>query len=288
MQDFDELWDYSQPAETGQTFRQLLPTAENAGDVGYLIELLTQIGRTHSLQRQFEAAHAVLDQAQALLTADFTIPHIRYLLERGRTFNSAGRKQEAHPLFVQAYELALAAEADFYAIDAAHMVAIAEPQPQAQIAWNLKAIVLAEKTADSHARDWLGSLYNNMGWAYHDMGQYEQALDIFQRALQFRLEQGKPEPTRIARWCVGRVLRSLNRVNEALAIQQQLQAESETRGKPDGYVHEELAECLLLLGQPAAARPHFGKAYELLAQDTWMVENEAPRLERLKSLWQGD
>lgn len=285
MQDFDKLWDYNQPAETREKFRQLLPAAENAGDAGYLIELLTQIGRTHSLQRQFEAAHAVLDQAQALLTADFTIPHIRYLLERGRTFNSARRKLEAHPLFVQAYELALAATADFYAIDAAHMVAIAEPQPQTQIDWNLKAIALAEKTADSHARGWLGSLYNNMGWTYHDMGQYEQALDIFQRALQFRLGQGQPKPIHIARWCVGRTLRSLNRVEGAIAIQQQLEAESE---EPDGYVHEELAECLLLIGQPEAARPHFGKAHQLLAQDAWMVENEAPRLERLKSLWQGD
>jgi tetratricopeptide (TPR) repeat protein len=58
-----------------------------------------------------------------------------------------------------------------------------------------------------------------MGWSYHELGDYAQALDHFQEALAAREATGAPGPIRIARWCVGRALRSLGRVAEALEIQ---------------------------------------------------------------------
>ncbi|MBZ0304515.1 MAG: tetratricopeptide repeat protein, partial [Anaerolineae bacterium] len=75
-----------------------------------------------------------------------------------------------------------------------------------------------------------------MGWTYHDQGNYEKALEMFQQALIFR--EGNPRQIQIARWCIARTLRSLNRVEEALAIQRELNPE-------DGFVVEEIAECLL-------------------------------------------
>jgi hypothetical protein len=71
-----------------------------------------------------------------------------------------------------------------------------------------------------------------------------------------------------------------------LAIQRNLLAELEQRGERDGYVHEELGECLLALGQPDAAQPHFALAFATLAADPWLVEHEAARLQRLQSLGQ--
>jgi hypothetical protein len=52
---------------------------------------------------------------------------VRYLLERGRVFNSTGHRLEASPLFREAWELASAAGQDFYAASAAHMLVISEP-----------------------------------------------------------------------------------------------------------------------------------------------------------------
>ena len=164
------------------------------------------------------------------------------------------------------------------------MMGIIEP-PKQQLEWNLKAVELAEKSNDGRARNWLGSLYNNIGWTYHDAGDYTTALNIFQKALAFREQQGESKPLLIARWCVGRTLRSLNRIDEALAIQQKLLREYQQAGGQDGYVYEEVGECLLLEDDSEAVT-YFALAYEALSQDAWLAENEPDRLARLKQLGQ--
>lgn len=277
----DQLWDYGQPAETEKRFRDLLATLEPASS-SYL-ELLTQIARTQGLQRNFTEAHKTLDEVTAQLATQPVRVRLRYLLERGRTFNSSGQPAEARPLFLEAWEAAAAAGEDFYAVDAAHMLGIIEP-PAEQLVWNEKALALAEKSPDPRAQRWQGSLYNNIGWTYQDLKQDEAALAIFQKALAWRTAQGQTSEIRIAKWCVARILRALNRVEEALAMQQALQQEFVASGDADGYVHEELGECLLLLQQPEQAQPHFAAAYALLSQDPWLVANEKPRLERLQTL----
>lgn len=281
MINFDELWDYGRPAETEAKFRALLPEAEAAGDAEYLAQLLTQLARTLGLQRQFAAAHELLDRAETLAEAG-SVAQVRYWLERGRCFNSAGDKVAARPFFMAAYEQAAALGADFYAVDALHMLAIVAP-PAAQISWNEQALALAVQSADPRARGWVGSLTNNLGWTHHDLGNYERALALFEQALALRQAQGAAEPIRIAKWCIARTLRSLGRVEEALAQQQAL-----AEGEQDGYVFEELGECLLLLGRIEEARPYFAQAYALLSQDGWLVANEPARLERLKELGWGE
>ncbi len=91
-----------------------------------------------------------------------------------------------------------------------------------------------------------------------------------------------PEPIRIARWSVARVLRSLGRFAEALTLQQRLLEEHEQAGTTDGYVFEELAECQLALGRLEAARPYFARGLALLSQDSWFCEQEPQRLARLR------
>ena len=113
---------------------------------------------------------------------------------------------------------------DFYAVDAIHMLAIIA-EPASALTLNLQAIQLAESSGQEKARNWLGSLYNNMGWTYHDMGEYESALKIFEKAEAFRRSKGSVNEIRIAIWCVARTLRSLNRVEEALSKQMALNAE---------------------------------------------------------------
>jgi tetratricopeptide (TPR) repeat protein len=149
---------------------------------------------------------------------------------------------------------------------------------------NLQAIQFAESSEQQKARGWLGSLYNNTGWSYHGLGDYESALDMFQKAEAARRSQGNVSQIRIAVWAVARALRSLKRIEEALSKQMMLKVEYEAAGESDGFVFEEIGECLLALDRAKEAQPYFAKAYELLSQDLWLAEKEPERLARLKEL----
>lgn len=280
--DFDALWDYDHPAQTEQRFRELLPDLEKNPDLYW--QLVTQVARSQGLQRDFAAAHQTLDAMMPALAEQSPRTRIRYLLERGRVFNSQGQQETARPLFEQAYRLASDDPAEqFYAVDAAHMLAIAA-DPEEALAWNITALELAENSADERTRKWQGSLLNNIGWTYFDRGDPAPALAYFQQALAFRREQGADEETRIARWCVARAQRALGQVAEALAEQRSLRVEYKSLGRDSGYVDEEIGECYLSLGDQATARPFFARAFQKLSQDPWLAANEPNRLARLQTL----
>lgn len=283
--DFDELWDYGDPAATEVAFREVLDSLSPDVDANYRAELVTQIARTHSLRSQFDEAHAVLDQLPAQMPPE-SVSQVRYLLERGRTFNSAGNKEAARTQFLLATDLAREIGADYYHVDALHMLGIVD-EGEAGIEWNRQAIELAQASEDERAHRWQGALLNNTGWTLFDMGEAEQALDYFERALVFRQEQGLQDTIWIARWCVARAYRELGRVEEALAEFEAILAEQRAADSAnDGYVFEEIGECLLLVERESEAPPFFAQAYELLSDDAWFAENEPVRLERLRTLGQ--
>ena len=141
---------------------------------------------------------------------------------------------------------------------------------------------LARRSPDSTARGWFASLANNMGWARHDAGSYEDALELFQLALAERRREGRPAEVRIARWSVARCLRSLGQVEEALAEQAALLAELDELGKTDGCVHEEIGECLLALVGPHETAASFARAFELLSPS--LAASDSERLARLRQL----
>jgi tetratricopeptide (TPR) repeat protein len=278
---FDELWDFDDPAGTEAKFRRLLDGAGAGADPSMRLQVRTQIARALGLQKKYDEARAVLDAVELELDGADAVVRVRWLLERGRVANTSGKKQEARPLFEEAWRLGREIGADGFAVDAAHMVAIVAA-PDEAVAWNERALDLARSSAEPRARRWRGSLLNNLGWTYHGLGRFEQAHALFEEALAFRLEQGDAGPVRIARWCVARALRSLGRVEEALAAQHALLAAHDSAGSSDGFVHEEIAECLAALGRGTEARPFFAKAFELLSQDPWLPRDEPERLERLR------
>jgi tetratricopeptide (TPR) repeat protein len=302
LQSFDALWDYARPGETETKFRALLPAFEAAGEPVPLAELLTQLARTLGLQQQFDEAHALIDRAEALIAPDLenappagpaAIARVRCLLERGRVFNSSGAPERAAPLFRDAVGAAEAIGEAYHAIDASHMMEIVA-SGEAKLEWNARATAMAEATDDPRARRWLGALYNNRGWTLFESGRPDDALAMFELRLAW-LEAHPPEDEGsdrhglqigVAHWSIARVFRTLGRVEEALAIQRRL-LESDT-GKADGFVHEELAECLTALGRDEEARASFARAHALLSQDIWLARNEAPRLERLARLGGAD
>ena len=283
-QDFEQLWDYGKPAESEARF--LAELARHPPRTEAHAQLLTQIARTHSLRRDFDRAHQLLDEVEAGLAAAGPKVRVRYELERGRAFNSAGDKARAAALFAAAWERAGAAGLDYYAIDAAHMMAIVAP-PAGQHAWNLQALALTERTPDPRAKKWLVALYNNIGWTYHDQKDYPAALDVFQKALAAAEAQGRPEAVRIAKWTIARCLRSLGRVEEALQRQLALRDDPAAASAGDGYVHEEIGENLLALGRASEARPSFARAHVLLKDDGYLQANEPQRLARLRELGEG-
>ncbi|MGB3342068.1 MAG: hypothetical protein WBB37_11365 [bacterium] len=284
LPDFDKLWDYDNPAQTELEFRKLVPFAEKAEDRSYYTQLMTQIARTLGLQRKFEAAHALLDTVEPWLTEAPAVSRVRYLLERGRTYNSSGYPYKAKPLFLNAWELAVENNEDYYAIDAIHMLQIVEP-PDKQLEWANKAIKLAEKTSDERARKWLGPLYNNTGWTYFDLADYDNALVLFDKSLAWRQSQEDAQGTIIAKWCIARNYRAMGRIEDALEAQINLEKEVDEKGiDQDGYIYEEIGECLLELDRVDEAKRYFGLAYGLLSEDEWLQANEPERLERLKNL----
>jgi tetratricopeptide (TPR) repeat protein len=286
LPDFDALWDYNQPAETEQKFRALLDSLTLPDDAPYRLQLLTQIARTQGLQRQFDEAHQTLDTVEPHIHANPVVA-IRYHLERGRTFRSFGTPEKSRDHFMQAWDTARAAHEDSFGVDAAHMIAMIEP-PEKQHEWNLKALDIVEKSDNPRAKKWAGSLYNNIGWTYHETGDYTNALDMFEKALAFREAHKQEREARIARWAVARAMRSLGRIPEALAIQERLLKEWEQAGEEsDGYVYEELAECFYTMGAGEEAKKYFALAYAALSKDEYLAANEPARLERLKQLGTG-
>ena len=282
VSNFDDLWDYAKPAETRKRFSSWLQHRPTL-DTDTRLQLQTQIARTHSLVAEFAQAHELLDQVLAELSAQTPQARVRYHLERGRTFNSAGDTLLAREQFLQAYRLTEDKAHDTYRIDAAHMMAIVETDLDEKLQWNNRGLEAARQTDDPAARKWIGVFHNNKGWDLFEAKRYEDALVEFEQCRVFHQQQGNRANLDIARWSIAKTYRYLGRIEEALAIQQALLAQS--GGEDDsGYTYEELAELYLSMGEKARAGHFFKRAYAILSTDTWLQRNERERLERLKLL----
>jgi tetratricopeptide (TPR) repeat protein len=280
----DSGWNYQDASASEANFRALIAQARDAEQQAYVAEAMTQLARSIGLQRRFDEAHAVLDEVETLLADDMSRARVRLALERGRVINSSGDPAGSIPYFESALSLAEASGYEYLAVDAAHMLGIVS-EPDDAIRWNETAMRMAEAASDQRVRRWLGPLYNNLAWTYNDIGKHEEALALFERDLALRESQGQTFEASIALWSKAKTLRFLGRVDEALAIQESLVDHPERQGNPaEGYTHEEIGECLLLLGREAEAKAHFAIAYERLGNDPWLEANEPDRLARLRVL----
>jgi len=281
LEDFDRLWDYDHPDATEKKFRALLPAAERAANFSYELQLLTQIARCQGLQGKFDECQATLDSVERRLTDDFSVARIRYLLERGRAFNSADHPDKAMPFFVKAWEKAKDAGEDGYAIDAAHMVAIAEPNLERQIEWNRRALALAERS--SKQQDWIPTILNNLGESYRASGKYSEALDCFQRQAQWSRDRHEEVDIYTTK-DIARMNRMLGHPDVALKLIEPVAKDLKSHGKPDGYISAEYGQCLYAMGRRDEARPFLVEAYQLLSKDDYMVKNEPEELKHIKEL----
>jgi tetratricopeptide (TPR) repeat protein len=273
------LWDFGDLDVTDERFREQLSREDS--DAGRA-EVLTQLARIHGLRGDFEAGDDLIDDA-TLLAGSSTVARARIDLERGRLRRSSGDRESALPLFESAFAIALEAEQEFVAADAAHMAALAALDRDGFVAWTERGVALADEHAA--ASYWLGPLLNNLGWEYYEAGEYAQALGAFERALATRERTPEnPEPIALARYAVGKALRALGRSEEAIPLLEQAVAWAEGIRHPDGWYHEELAEEYAAAGRLDDARTHAKRAITLHQADDPSFAEDVERRARLEAL----
>lgn len=253
-----KLWDYSQPEVSEQRFRAALATSspEEA------LILQSQIARTYGIRGDFVRAQELLAAIEHQVQQAGAEPRARYFLELGRTYASATHapesqtaevKEKARSAYMQAFELAEKSGLDYLAIDALHMMSFVDSAPPDQLAWDLKALAYLERSSQVEAKQWEGSIRNNVGYAFHQLGRYEEALSQFSLSLAARERAGNIQGMRIAYWMIAWTLRAMGRLQEAIDIQLRLEREWEEAGAPDPYVFEELEHLYRALKDDAKA-----------------------------------
>jgi tetratricopeptide (TPR) repeat protein len=262
--DLAPLWNHSDPAASEQRFRDALATA--SGDDA--IELQTQIARTYGLRRRFDEARRILAGIEPAIGGAGPAAQVRYHLELGRTYASTThkadeitpeRREKARAAYMTAFDKAKAARLDYLALDALHMMVMVDSAPEAQLAWNEKAIAYMEASSQDEAKGWEGSLRNNVGYAYHLAGRYDEAIAQYRLSLAAHERQGRPANVRIAWWMIARTLRAQGKAEEAIAIQLRLEREWDAAGAPDPYVYEELEVLYRQAGDAARADAYAAK-----------------------------
>lgn len=243
--DVSSLWDHGKPELSEQRFRDALASA--SGDDALVLQ--TQIARSYGIRKDFARAREILTAIQDPVKSASPEAQVRYFLELGRTYASATHPAEAQTpenkamarsLYTQAFEAAQKARLDYLAVDALHMMAFVDTGPKDQLDWDLKALAYMEGSSQPEARKWEGSLRNNVGYAKHLLGQYDEALAQFRLSLAAHERTGSVPAARIAHWMTAWTLRAQGKFQEAIDIQLRLEREWEQAGDPDPYVFEEL------------------------------------------------
>lgn len=261
--DLAALWDFNRPDVSEQRFRKALEQA--SGDDALILQ--TQIARTYGLRKAFDKARSVLKAVEPHIGAAGDEARVRYQLELGRTYASATHPPEMETAENKAraraaYEAALAtarkAGLDGLAIDAIHMLAFVDTAAADQLKWAQEALAVVNASSQPAAKRWEASIRNNLGYALHQLGRYDEALSQFRLALAIRERGSNAEATRTAHWMVAWTLRALKRADEALAIQLRLEREGDAAGQPDPYVYEELEALYRARGDEARARHYAG------------------------------
>ncbi len=243
--DLAPLWDFDKPDLSEQRFRAALQTA--TGDDALILQ--TQIARTYGLRRDFAKAQDLLKSIEKNVPTAGSEARARYALELGRTYASAAHPSElrtaqskdlARASYENALRIAKGAQLDDLAIDAIHMLAFVDAAPADQLKWGQEALAVVEASSQPAAKKWEASIRNNIGYALHQLGRFDEALVQFKQAVVLRERGTDAESIRTAHWMVAWTLRALGRVDEALEIQLRLERECDAAKAPDRYVYEEL------------------------------------------------
>lgn len=237
QQTIDRLWDFADPAASEERFRAVADD-ESVTEHERAV-MTTQVARAVGIQRRDDDALAILAELDAVERPDETAEEAaelraRIALERGRIEATAERFDEAVPLFTKAVREAAVAGSTFLVLDALHMLALNDAGHEEE--WATEGFDILEGVRDPRLKRWGVALHNNLGWTKHDGGDAVAALHHFQKAVEAADQYGTAGQQHVARWSVGRALRSLGRNDEALELQREL-----ALARPDdAYVQSEI------------------------------------------------
>lgn len=264
--DLVPLWDYSNPDLSEQRFREALATA----DEDDALILQTQLARTHGLRKDFARARELLKSLEPNIAMAGFEARARYSLELGRTYASAvhspeSQTPESREMARAAYDSALAVaragRLDGLTIDIIHMFAFVDTAAADLLKWGLEALAVVEASDQPAAKRWEASIRNNIGYALHQLGRFDEALVQFEQAVVLRERGTDSEALRSAQWMVAWTFRALGRMDEALAMQLRLERDAEAAQAPDPYVYEELEILYRAQGDESRAT-HYAKLRE--------------------------
>jgi tetratricopeptide (TPR) repeat protein len=241
--ELDALWLPGDPIASAE--RLAAAAAEPGRSELVRAELETQRARAFALQGRIEEAEALLDS----LEPASGVLEVRVLLERGRIRLAAGRAAEAVPLLESALRAARRDADTGLAIESS--LALAEADRPHTEQWIEEGLADLSGTGDPGLLRWGVVLHDLRGWARLDDGDAGAALESFEDAAELADDYGTLDQRFAAHWAVGRALRELGRIDEALEVQRRLEGE-----RPG---EQAVADELTLLREAAAQRGDAGR-----------------------------
>ncbi|NUQ76531.1 MAG: hypothetical protein HUU21_23575 [Polyangiaceae bacterium] len=114
---------------------------------------------------------------------DLKNPVVRLCAE-GTQAEFEGRKEDAKRLYQEAWA---ARKDDYEACVAAHYVARFQDTPEETLYWNQEALARAQKVGDDRVKEFLPSLYVNLGHSHELLGNTDKARHYYQLAADLGL-----------------------------------------------------------------------------------------------------
>lgn len=294
LRDGDALFAARRYGDAGEEYQRAAGIAKARGDVTTQVEALSMAARSYCIRGLFEQGRPWLAQAKELASPDYPRGWSRYLGVRGRyEWQDEKDLPKATATFETMYDYCMEHALYNRAVDAAHMVAITGDDEQ-QIDWALKGIKAAELTGEE---SWLGPLWNNLGWAYHKRGAYQQSLDALLKAQHYHHLYSDKLAQVTSDVFVGMAYRHAGKPDEARqwitsahkdALRMHLADPQDMHVMERlGNTHEQLAELLVLEGRPREASAQFTEAKRLyIAADAedWGPEEIERVTKRIEAL----
>jgi tetratricopeptide (TPR) repeat protein len=207
----DEVFKSRDYEGAGRLYEAIADEALAADDMPVYVQAAARRARTHLLADRRDEGAAWLDRAAARADKTEPLGWSRYLGVRGRFEWKAGDNETATGTFREMFDYCEANELWDRAVDAAHMVAITG-SPEEKFDWAARGIAMAEKGGMD---DWLGPLWNNLGWDYVDAGRHEEALDALKKAREYHYMGENELPKLIADYSVAHAMRLTGTLDEA-------------------------------------------------------------------------
>lgn len=115
-----------------------------------------------------------------MVETDLNNPVIQFCVE-GTRAEFLGQIDEARRLYQKAWEIS---QDDYEGCIAAHYVARHQDDPHERLHWNQIALEKANAVPDQSAKEFLPSLYLNMGQSYDLLGQKDEAKRYYALAAE--------------------------------------------------------------------------------------------------------